>query len=197
MKEFKVLPTNADFRALSNEQIEFIAYSMEKDREEYERAKRGGVADADYQDYDDTWWTAKHDDFVAKRSDHDEEDIARQVRELTTAEDMAKLRARWDASLEADSIVANGGTTIEEDNINDFMDNALKRVMEEARELEAQGINKWGEMERAENQQAENLGLKELNKDTIEEAIAIFEGVDNEDFDPKTIIPDSRDDFYI
>ena len=47
MKEFKVLPTNEDFRALSTNQIEFIAYSMEKDREEFERAKRGGVADAD------------------------------------------------------------------------------------------------------------------------------------------------------
>lgn len=199
MKEFKVLPTNPDFRALTDRQIEFIAYSMEKDREEIERARRGGVADSDYQDFDDSWWTAEHDDFVAKREDHDEVDIANQVQAMTTPEDMAKLRARWDASVEAESIVANGGTTIAEDNLNEMMKNNLDRVIKEAKALEADGINKWGDktdIEISEENQAQQLGYGKITQESIDEAISIFEGGD-ENFAPETIIPSRDDDFYI
>lgn len=199
MKEFKVLPTNPDFRALTDRQIEFIAYSMEKDREEIERARRGGVADSDYQDFDDSWWTAEHDDFVAKREDHDEADIANQVQAMTTPEDMAKLRARWDASVEAESIVANGGTTIAEDNLNEMMKNNLDRVIKEAKALEADGINKWGDktdIEISEENQAQQLGYGKITQESIDEAISIFEGGD-ENFAPETIIPSRDDDFYI
>ena len=199
MKEFKVLPTNPDFRTLTDRQIEFIAYSMEKDREEIERARRGGVADSDYQDFDDSWWTAEHDDFVAKREDHDEADIANQVQAMTTPEDMAKLRARWDASVEAESIVANGGTTIAEDNLNEMMKNNLDRVIKEAKALEADGINKWGDktdIEISEENQAQQLGYGKITQESIDEAISIFEGGD-ENFAPETIIPSRDDDFYI
>lgn len=201
MKEFKVLPTNKDFLALSDKQIEFIAYSMEKDREEIERARRGGIADADYQDYEQDWWFADHDDFVALHKNHNEEDIAKQVQAMTTPEDMAKLRARWDASIEADSIVANGGTTVEEDTINELMQNNLERVIKEAKNLEAHGVNKWGDktdIEVSEDNHAEQLGFKKLTKEGIDEAIAIFENVGADDgFDPIATIPSREDDFYI
>lgn len=199
MKEFKVLPTNEDFLNLTDNHIEFIAYSMEKDREEFERAKRGGIADADYQDYEQDWWYAEHDDFVALHKNHDEEDIAKQVQAITSPEDMAKLRARWDASIEADSIVANGGTTVEEDTINEMMQNNLAKVIQEAQRLEAHGVNKWGDktdMEVSEENHADQLGFEKITKESIDEAISIFEKAGSED-NPLEIMPTREDDFYI
>lgn len=199
MKEFKVLPTNEDFLNLTDNHIEFIAYSMEKDREEFERAKRGGIADADYQDYEQDWWYAEHDDFVALHKNHNEEDIAKQVQAITSPEDMAKLRARWDASIEADSIVANGGTTVEEDTINEMMQNNLAKVLKEAQSLEAQGVNKWGDktdIEISEENHSEQLGFKEITKESIDDAIAIFNKAGSEE-NPLELMPTQDDDFYI
>lgn len=201
MREFKVLPTSPDFRALTEHQIEFIAYSMQEDRREADRMRRQVHADTHFQDYDDSWWTADLEDFTAKREDHDEALIAQQVASLSTEEDMKKLRARWDASLEADDIVANGGTTVEQDSINAVLQANLNKVLEEARGLEAEGINKWGEMERSEADHGEKLGYDLITKESIDEAIAIFNGDtfedDDEDLAPITSLPTRDDEMYI
>lgn len=185
MKEFKVLPTNKDFMNLSEEQIEFIAYSMERDNEELKRAQKGLTGDgSDYHDTDSSWWEADHDEFTALRNDHDEEDIAKQVQSMTTEEDMKKLRSRWDASIEASEIVASGGTTIEQDTIENFMEANIQRVVDEAKNLERQGINRWGDktdIETSEEQHIEELGYENLTSEGIEEAISIFNGGNSTD----------------
>lgn len=203
MKEFKVLPTNPDFRALSEHQIEFIAYSLQEDRRELDRARRQVRADSQFQDYDESWWTADLKDFTAKRADHDEAEIAKQVQALSTEEDMKKLRARWDASLEADDIVASGGTTVEQDTIDELLKQKLEEVIREAKGLEAEGINRWSEMDTIEQSHEDKLGLAPITQESIDDAIAIFNGdelsslEDDDDLYPETQLPTRDDELFI
>lgn len=200
MKDFQVLPTNPDFMALTEQQIEYIAYSMEKDREEFVQSQRNMKQDADYTDYDDSWWTADHDSFTALRDDHDEEDIARQVNAMTSEKDKQTLRSRLDASYEADGIIDAGGTTVEQDSIQAIMARNLEKVLQEANELAKTGTNKWGEkteIELNEEEQARRLALKPITQQSIDEAIAIFEDNGETGVDPVMYIPSQDDDFYI
>lgn len=191
MKKFNVLPTEERWKTMTNDQIEWILYNMEKDVEMEERARKGKALDADYEDYDGSWYETSHEEFNPVRDGHDEEEIARKLAEITTEEDMARLKARWEASQEVDDIRANGGTTIEEDTINELIANKLQKAIEEAKRIEAHGGDKWGEKTpiELEEEQASQQFKAKLEQDDIQDAIALFEG--------NTELPSQDDDFEI
>ncbi len=191
MKKFNVLPTEERWKTMTNDQIEWILYNMEKDVEMEERARKGKALDADYEDYDGSWYEAPHEEFNPVRDGHDEEEIAKKLAEITTEEDMARLKARWEASQEVDDIRAKGGTTIEEDTINELIANKLQKAIEEAKRIEAHGGDKWGEKTpiELEEEQANQQFKAKLEQDDIQDAIALFEG--------NTELPSQDDDFEI
>lgn len=191
MKKFNVLPTEERWKTMTNDQIEWILYNMEKDVEMEERARKGKALDADYEDYDGSWYETPHEEFNPVRDGHDEEEIARKLAEITTEEDMARLKARWEASQEVDDIRANGGTTIEEDTINELIANKLQKAIEEAKRIESHGGDKWGEKTpiELEEEQANQQFKTKLEQDDIQDAIALFEG--------NTELPSQDDDFEI
>lgn len=176
---------------MTNDQIEWILYNMEKDVEMEERARKGKALDADYEDYDGSWYETSHEEFNPVRDGHDEEEIAKKLAEITTEEDMARLKARWEASQEVDDIRAKGGTTIEEDTINELIANKLQKAIEEAKRIEAHGGDKWGEKTpiELEEEQANQQFKAKLEQDDIQDAIALFEG--------NTELPSQDDDFEI
>lgn len=105
---------------------------------------------------------------------------------------MAKLKARWEASQEVDAIRAEGGTTIEEDTINELIANNVQRAIEEAKRIEKHGGNKWGEQTSVElEEKRKNMEFKtQLKQEDIQEAVSLFNG-------EKDIEPTSLDDDFV
>src|SRR5690606_24822189 len=99
MNKFQVLPTNEDFRKLSDDQIELILYSMQEDARELELAKKGLTVDSEYYDssFEDEVWNRPVGDWEVLRDGHDPDDIARQVEELTRQEDLKNLASKFDS----------------------------------------------------------------------------------------------------
>lgn len=170
MREFKVLPTDPRWLELTDEQIEFMLYSMERDVVEADRARRGIQVDGEYEDNDESWWYAEHDEFEALRDDHDEEDIARQVEDLTTEEDRERLRKRFADNEELNEI---------EDRFNqeaeDVLESNLKAMFAEAKRLESKGIDNWGkESEAPDNQEPQEVST-ELTQGVFQDAFAMMD----------------------
>lgn len=192
MKKFNVLPSDPAWQNLTHEQIEWILYNMERDVEEEQRRAKGLALEGEYEDLDDSWYEVPHEEFNPVREGHDEAEIARKLNEITTEEDMAKLKARWEASQEVDAIRAEGGTTIEEDTINELIANNVQKAIEEAKRIEKHGGNKWGDKTPIElEEERKNLEFKsQLKQDDIQDAIALFNG-------EKEIEPTSLDDDFV
>lgn len=170
MREFKVLPTDSRWLALTDEQIEFMLYSMERDVVEADRARRGIKVDGEYEDNDESWWYAEHDDFEALKDGHDEEDIARQVEDLTTEEDKERLRKRFADNEELNEI---------EDRFNqeaeDILEANLKAMFAEAQRLESQGVDNWGKKSEDTATEEPNVVSTELTQDVFKDAFAMMD----------------------
>lgn len=132
MTKFSVLPTDDRWKSLTDEQIEFILYSMERDVIEEDRRRRGIQVDGEFEDYDESWWNLPHDDFEPLKAEHDEEDIARQVEAMTTEEDKAKLRARFKDNQELE-----GMEDLYNAEVEDVLQANLDALFKEARERES------------------------------------------------------------
>lgn len=192
MREFQVLPTDPSWLAMSNDQIEWMLRNMSRDTEEANRRKSGKELEDEFQDYDSSWYDQAHDEWTPLREGDDEQAIANQVASMTSPEDMAKLKARWEASQEVDEIQAKGGTTIEEDTINELIQNNLIKAIEEAKRIEKHGGNKWGEKTpiEIEEEKANQQFQTQLKQESIQDAINLFEGDEIE-------LPSQDDDFEI
>lgn len=191
MDKFKVLPSDPAWQALTQEQVEWILYNMERDAEEQVRRAKGMKLDSEFQDFDESWYDTPHDEFTPIRDGHDEGDIARKLNDITTEDDMARLKARWEASQEVDAIRAEGGTTIEEDTINELISNNVQKAIDEARRIEKHGGNKWQDKHPIElEEERKNLEFKnQLNKEDIQDAVSLF----NQGVEPTSL----DDDFEI
>lgn len=178
MKKFNVLPTEKRWLDLTDDQIDWMFQSIERDAEEQNRRNKGMELESEYQDYDNSWFDASHEEFNPVREGDDESEIARKLEAITSDEDMARLKARWDASDEVESIRANGGTTIEEDSINELISNNLKKALEEAKRIESYGESKWKEKSdiEVEEEKANMQFEAQLEQESLAEAIALFNG---------------------
>ncbi|YP_010843766.1 tail protein [Listeria phage WIL-1] len=192
MKEFNVLPTDERFRALTEEQINFIYYNKERDYKEAERASRGVSMESEFEDYNsDDWWEASHEDFQAIQEGHDEDDIAQQVENMTSIEDQKRLRDRFQSHEEYEEFIRNGGKDTRQEMIDEHINNKLKELFADAEELNKQGLSKWGEVsEMTTIQEAVADELEELTSDSVKEAISMFED------DEVQVIPGQDEDDY-
>lgn len=194
MKQFNVLPTDPRFRELTKEQIDFILYSKELDIKEQDRARRGMALDAEFEDYEaDEWWNASHEDFKALKDDHDEEDIARQVNALTSEEDRKIIQQKLKDYAEFDASVADGHKTFEEEAISAVLNDNLTKLFADAKKLEEQGVNKWGDKTDLEiAEEKVDIELGKMDSKTITSAIELFHGIEEE-----VVHPNQDDDFEI
>lgn len=195
MRKFNVLPTDPRFRELTKEQLEFIFFNIERDNKEAERAAKGLSLEAEFEDYNaEEWWNAEHDDFTALNPDHDEEAIFNQVEAMTTKEDMDRLKDRWSANKELADMEAEGLISFQEETVNEYINNNLKKLFAEAKDYEASGINKWGEKSDIQiEEEKKEQDFSKITAEGVTHAIDVFNGI--EEAEPE--FPTQDDDFEI
>lgn len=187
MKTFGVLPTNKDFRKLTDAQIDLILYSMEEDHREAELASKGLAVDSEYYDssFEDEVWNRPVGEWEVLKEGHDPDEIARQVEELTKEEDLKNLMSKFDSLDEYNAYLEAGGKTVRESDVEQYIERQLQAAQEKAKALEMQ--KKKGlvdDRDRPEVNDKSETNLAELDKDAIEKAIKLF----NEEDDDYTIL---------
>lgn len=184
MKEFSVLPTSEDFRGLSDVQIDMMIFSMIEDNRQAELARRGVKEDGNYFDdaFEEEVWNKAPDEWAVLKEGHDPDDIARQVEALTKEEDRRNLMSKFDSIEDYNKFRESGGQTSRESEISDYIDKQIRAAQEKARMIES---TKSGGSEKVIVDDATVAGEKStvpnLNKQAMEDAIALFNSDD--DFD--------------
>lgn len=191
METFKVLPTNEDFRKLSNEQIDMIIYSMREDHREYELARKGLTVDSEFYDtsFDEEVWNKETGQWEVLKDGHDPNDIARQVEQLTRAEDLKNLATKFDSLEEYNDYLADGGKTSRETEVEQYINKQIQEAEEKARRLTATGNGTKkaliDDQDRPEAESPMSDKLPDIDKAAIDKSIALF-NADNDDDDEFT-----------
>jgi hypothetical protein len=184
MTKFHVLPTNEDFRALTDDQISLMIYSMQEDHRELELARKGLSVDSQYydSDFDAEVWNKDVGDWEVLRDGHDPNDIARQVEEMTKEEERKNLAMKFDTLEEYEAFRAAGGQTARESEIDQYINKQIALAEEKAKRLNAVKKDKSfvDDQDRPEAQSALSDRMSSLDKATIDENIALFN--DDDDF---------------
>lgn len=187
MKTFNVLPTNPDFRALSDDQVELLLYSIEEDYREAELARKGLSADSDYYDssFEEEVWNKDVGDWEVLKDGHDPDDIARQVEELTKEEDRINLMSKFDSLDEYNAYLEAGGKTARESEVEQYIDKQIRAAQEKARNIEAAKRANGGKVLVDDKDLTEisekSDGIDDLDKGAIEKAIKLFNDEDDDD----------------
>lgn len=80
MKQFNVLPTDPRFQSLTQEQLDFLILSMQRDVEEANANVNGNVLDGDFVDNEfDQIYNSDTDDWDIMHAGQDPEDIHEQI----------------------------------------------------------------------------------------------------------------------
>lgn len=192
MTKFNVLPTNEDFRKLTDTQIDLMIYSMNEDAREIELARKGMTVDAQYFDssFEEEVWNRPVGEWEVLKPGHDPNEIARQVEELTRAEDRKRLEGRFDSLDEYNAYLESGGKTVRESEVEQYINRQLALAEEKARRLEAEGRNKklLDDTEVAKDRSSARDGLPDLDKEAIDKSIALFNQLDDDDEDDFTVL---------
>ena len=191
MKTFNVLPTNKDFRELTDDQINLILYSLEEDYKEAERASKGLSVESDY--YDDSFeeevWNREVGEWKVLKEGHDPDDIARQVEELTREEDLKNLYSKFDSLDEYNEYLASGGKTARESEVESYIDKQIRVAQEKARAIEENRKKKRNKEVLMDDKDLPNVndksnstqGLEDLHKEAIEKSIELFNKKEEDD----------------
>lgn len=191
MKSFNVLPTNEDFRELTDDQIDMMILSVNEDNIERERASKGLSVDSDHYDesFEDEVWTRDVGDWEVVKEGHDPDDIANQIEALTKEEDLKNLSSKFDSLDEYNEYLESGGKTTRESEVEEYINRQIKMAEEKAQAME---MNKQSyedrkklidDREATEVQDSNTQGLDDLDKQALEESIKLFNGEDDEDDD--------------
>lgn len=188
MKTFHVLPTNPDFRNLSDEQLDLILFSMEEDYREAELARKGLRVDSEYMDtsFDEEVWNRDVGDWEVLKDGHDPDDIARQVNELTREEDKENLMSKFDSLDDYNKYLEEGGKTVRETEVEEYMNRQIEAAMEKAKMMAANKNKNKGfvdDRDLPEVQESNKQNLGELDKATMDKAIALFNDENKDDDD--------------
>lgn len=193
MKTFNVLPTNEDFRKLTDAQIDLILYSLDEDYREAERASKGLSAEADYYDssFEEEVWNKAPGEWEVLKEGHDPDDIARQVEELTREEDLKNLITKFDSLEDYNKFLEQNGKTVRETEVEQYINRQLQAAQEKARAIEAARAAKQGkklvdDKDLPEISDKSKNSLPELDKEAIERSIKLFNSSmdDDDDFTP-------------
>ena len=187
MTKFNVLPSNEDFRKLTDAQIDLILYSMEEDYREMERASKGIQVDSEHYDssFEDEVWNRDVGDWEVLKEGHDPDEIARQVEALTRAEDLKNLSTRFDGLEEYSDYLAAGGKTVRETEVEQYINRQLALAEEKARRL---SINDGKVVESDTEIAGERDSLPELDKEAIARSIALFNQQQDDEDDEYTML---------
>lgn len=181
MREFKILPTSPEFKALSDIQIDLMLYSMAEDAREMERARKGVQGDGDHYDssFDEEVWNRDVGDWDVLKDGHDATKIAQQIEAMTKAEDLKNLEGRFDGLDEYNEHLENGGMTSRESEVTQYINKQLEKAEELARERSRGGKGKRLVDDRELAGEAPTSDYA-LNKKAMDKAIALFEDDDDE-----------------
>lgn len=176
MKEFNVLPTDERFQALTDDQIEFLAWGMVIDNEEQSLARKGVDPSQSYRDDEADFWDIHEKDFQPKREEHDEADIANQVEELLGTESTKKIREKLKTQQEFNDYLENGGEMAKQVVTDKYIEESLKKALAEAKARENMSPEQRAKSEVKRAQEP----MSKLEKETINEAIDAFNDMDND-----------------
>lgn len=199
MKTFKVLPTNKDFRNLTDDQIDLMILSVTEDNVEAERARKGLTSDSDHQDtsFEEEVWTRDVGDWEVTKEGHDPEDIAKQIEKLTKEEDLKNLHSKFDSLDDYNKYLEEGGKTTRETEVEEYIDRQIKMAREksEAMEMHKQGVERRLADDREDTgiREEGTQGLQELDKKALEDTIKLF----NEDEENKEDDDDDDDEYTL
>lgn len=191
MKTFNVLPTNKDFRELSDDQIDMMIYSFKEDAREAELARKGLTVESEHFDasFEEEVWNADVGKWEVLKEGHDPNEIAKQVEMLTRKEDLKNLAGKFDSLEEYNKYLEEGGKPAREIDVERHIDKQIALAMEKARQLEAVGGDRKLIDDRDRPEVANNSALSDnkpsLDKDAIDKSIELFNSMDDDDkFDP-------------
>lgn len=191
MKTFNVLPTNKDFRELSDDQIDMMIYSFKEDAREAELNRKGLTVESEHFDasFEEEVWNADVGKWEVLKEGHDPNEIAKQVEMLTRKEDLKNLAGKFDSLEEYNKYLEEGGKPAREMDVERHIDKQIALAMEKARQLEAVGGDRKLIDDRDRPEVANNSALSDnkpsLDKDAIDKSIALFNSMDDDDeFDP-------------
>lgn len=183
MKTFNTMPTNPDFRALTDDQITLMIHSLNEDHRELELARKGLTVDSEHYDtaFEDEVWNKEDGEWEILREGHDADKIAKQVEALTRKEDQANLDTKFSGLDEYNEYREAGGKTTRETEVEQYINKRIAEAYEKARELEgARGKGKLiDDKDRPEANGALNDNMADLDKDAIEQAISMFNDDDD------------------
>lgn len=187
METFKVLPTNPDFRSLSDQQVDLIIYSMREDHREIELARKGLTVDSEHYDtsFEDDVWNREDGQWDILKEGHDPDEIARQITALTRADDLKNLVSKFDSLTEYNDFIAEGGKTSRETEVEQYINKQLTEAQEKARKLTATGNGTRkaviDDQDRPEAEGPMNDRLPDIDKAAIDKSIALFNADDDDD----------------
>lgn len=187
MKTFNVLPTNPDFRKLSDMQLELMLYSLEEDHREMELARKGLAVESEHYDssFEEEVWSRDVGDWEVLKEGHDPDEIARQIEEITKEEDKINLMSKFDSLEEYNDYLEAGGQTPREAEVSEYIDNQIRAAQERAKALEAGKRSKDGKVFMDDRDLPEvseqSEGMDRLDREAIERSIELFNGEDEDD----------------
>lgn len=187
MTKFNVLPTNEDFRKLSDMQIDLMIYSTQEDHREMELARKGIQVDSQHYDssFEEEVWNRNVGDWEVLKPGHDPNDIARQVEELTKAEDRKNLAMKFDSLDDYNAYLEAGGKTTRESEVEQYINKQLAMAEEKAQRYAAAGGKKLvDDIAKA----GERTNLPDLDKAAIDKSIALFNQSNDDDDDDFTML---------
>lgn len=188
MTKFNVLPTNNDFRKLSDSQIDLMIYSMQEDHREMEMARKGIQIDSQHYDssFEEEVWNRNVGDWDVLKEGHDANDIAKQVEALTRAEDLKNLATKFDSLDEYNAYLEAGGKTTRETEVEQYINKQIAMAEEKARRISATGGKK--KLVDDTTLAGEDNSMYDLNKEAIDKSIALFNQKNADDDDDFTML---------
>lgn len=179
------MPTNPDFRALTDRQIDLMILSLNEDHREMELARKGLTVDSEHFDstFEEEVWNRDVGDWEILKDGHDPDDIARQVEELTRAEDRKNLAMKFDSLDEYNAYLEAGGKTTRETEVEQYINKQIQAAEEKARRLAATSGKKdlVDDQDRPESDSALTDRLPDIDKAAIDKSIALFNAQDDDD----------------
>lgn len=181
MTKFSVLPTNEDFRSLTDIQIDLMIHSMNEDHREMELARKGLRVDSEYYDssFEEEVWNRDVGDWDVLKEGHDAEAIAKQIEELTREADRKNLASKFEGVEEYNAYREAGGKTEREMSVEGYIDKQIAMAYEKAKLYEAAGGK--GKLIDDTAKAGEKSNLGNLDKEAIDKNIALFNQRDADD----------------
>jgi len=182
MKKFKVLPSNKDFQNLTEHQVGWIMKNMEYDADIKKVLAKGGDPSTFYKDSDDSWYDQPIDEFDPKDGVNiSEEEIQKQVEDLTSDEEKQKLADKRKATEEWSDYLEEGGREDLDMTTEGIIQENLRKAREEAERLENAGKSKRGKPSLKREEEEASKNFEPMTQESIQEAYDLFKGEEDEE----------------